>query len=264
MKVSHFRDLLQILYILVLLVLSILWLIPESIRWLYSVGKFEKAKKIIQLAAKINNSKLSDETIASLNDHKDEGKASLESKTEVQITRGPMVSIIQSKKMMFRLINCCYCYFTNALIFYGLSVRSIDLAGDKYINFMLAALMEIPGNLASHFVLKKISRKWALAVSMFCCGLFCVSSELLGDYNTTWRLVLFLLGKSTVSFSFTVLGVYVTEMFPTNCRMRMFNICKTCAGIGNIIAPQIPLLVRRMNIVIFSFFVISLHNNRLI
>lgn len=103
--------------------------------------------------------------------------------------------------------------------------------------------MEIPGNLASYFVLKKVSRKWALAVSMILCGIFCVTSELASDYSVTWRLVLFLLGKCTVSFSFTVLSVYVTEMFPTNCRMRLFNICKTCAGLGNIIAPQIPLLV---------------------
>lgn len=244
MNVSHFRALLHILYILVLLVLSCMWLVPESVRWLYSVGEFEKAKKIIQLAAKMNNSKLSDETMVSLMDNKEEGKPKVACKTQIPITKGPMLSVIQSKKMMFRLINCCYCYFTNALIFYGLSVRSIDLAGDKYINLMLAALMEIPGNLASHFVLKKVSRKWALAVSMICCGVFCVSSELSSDYSATCRLILFLLGKCSVSFSFTVLSVYVTEMFPTNCRMRLFNICKTCAGIGNIIAPQIPLMVR--------------------
>lgn len=247
MNVSHFRNLMHILYILVLLALTYMWLVPESARWLYCVGQHEKAKKIIELAAKINKSKLSDETMASLTEQKHEEKALLEDDAEVPATKGPMLSVIQSKKLMFRLVNCCYCYFTNALIFYGLSVRSIDLAGDKYINLMLAAFMEIPGNLATHFVLKKVSRKWALAVSMTFCGIFCVGSELFSEYNATWRLILFLLGKCTVSFSFTVISVYVTEMFPTNCRMRLFNICKTCAGIGNIIAPQIPLLVSDEN-----------------
>lgn len=251
MNVSKFRQLLQILYVLVLLALTYMWLVPESVRWLYSVGEYEKAKKIILMAAKINNSELSQETLASLDERKLEEK--VDAKSEVtKAKKGPMLSVLHSKKMMFRLINCCYCYFTNALIFYGLSVRSIDLAGDKYINFMLVALMEIPGNLASYFVLKRISRKWALAVSMILCGVFCVSSELSSEYSVTWRLVLFLLGKCTVSFSFTVLSVYVTEMFPTNCRMRLFNICKTCAGLGNAVAPQIPLLVRRR--ISFSLF----------
>lgn len=221
-----------------------MWLVPESVRWLYSVGECKKGLKIIELAAKINNSKLSDATLASLNDHKEKSLVLNNDESQVLITKGPMLSVILSRTMMFRLINCCYCYFTNALIFYGLSVRSTDLAGDKYINLMLVALMEIPGNLATHFVLKEISRKWALAVSMIFCGVFCMSSEYLSEYSDTWRLVLFLLGKCTVSFSFTVLSVYATEMFPTNCRMRLFNICKTCAGIGNIFAPQIPLLVR--------------------
>ncbi len=258
MNVSNFRDLLRILYILVLMTLSYLWLVPESVRWLYSVGEYQKAKQIIRLTAKVNNSQMSDQTIASLDDHKFEGKPLLDRKSEMKAAKGPMMSVIRSKILMLRLVNCCYCFFTNALIFYGLSVSATDLPGDKYINLMLAALMEIPGNLATHFVLKKISRKWALAVSMIFCGVFCVSSELLSDYNATWRLILFLLGKCTVSFSFTILSMYVTEMFPTNCRMRLFNICKTWAAIGNILAPQIPLLVSLLKlyflILRFNFF----------
>lgn len=254
MNVSHFRHLLRILYILVLLVLSYLWLVPESVRWLYTAGKYDKAKKIIRMAAKVNNSQISDRTLASLDEYESETKALLEGRSKVRGNRkGPMLAIIKSKTLLFRLINCCYCFFTNALIFYGLSVRSTDLAGDKYWNLLLAASMEIPGNVSSHFVLKKMSRKWALTVSMIVCGTFCVSSELLGDYSPTWRLVLFLLGKCSVSFSFTVLSVYITELFPTNCRMRMFNVCKTCGGIANIVAPQIPLLVR---IFLLEFFLL--------
>ncbi|KAJ6649965.1 Organic cation transporter 1 [Pseudolycoriella hygida] len=255
MNVSHFRKLLRILYILVLLVLSYFWLVPESVRWLYSVGRYEKAKKVAETAAKINRAKISNAAMNFLNEKRDEEKViSGNQVTNERSDKSPMLLILQSRKMMIRLINCCYCYLTNALIFYGLSVRSVDLAGDKYINLMLVAFMEIPGNLASQFVLKKVSRKWALAVSMILCGVFCVSSELLSNYDATWRLILFLLGKCSVSFSFTVLSVFVTEMFPTNCRMRLFNICKTCAGIGNIIAPQIPLLANLMPILPMFLF----------
>jgi hypothetical protein len=38
---------------------------------------------------------------------------------------------------------------TNAFVFYGLSLNSINLSGNIFLNFVLGCLIEIPGNTIS-------------------------------------------------------------------------------------------------------------------
>ena len=53
------------------------------------------------------------------------------------------------------VFNCCFvndlmttcsnnCRFANSLVYYGLSLSTSSLAGDKYLNFLLSGLMEVP------------------------------------------------------------------------------------------------------------------------
>lgn len=249
MNVQSFRTLLQISYAPLLLVISYFWLIPESVRWLICVGRKQEAVAVILRAAKTNSVQLSDnvlDMIKGINcDSTKEQKCSSsdESKNIVNEKTQSFLDVLRSKTLLTRLINCSFCWITNALVYYGLSLNSVNLAGSKYVNFMLVCAAEIPGYFITVIVMERAGRKWSLCGSMVICGLSCLASEYLPEDEPLIRLILFLIGKSAISVSFTVLYVYTAELYPTSLRSSLMCVCSMIGRIGSIAAPQTPLLI---------------------
>lgn len=52
-----------------------------------------------------------------------------------------------------------------------------------------------------------------------------------------------LLGKLFVSMVISSIYIYTTEMFPTLVRHRVLAFCCMCGRVGEMLAPQTPLLV---------------------
>lgn len=242
MFIIDFRILLRLLFGLVAFTLTFIGLVPESVRWLLTVGKYKEGVKILNKVTKLNRTKIPIDTWNTLTKHMKEGSL-LGGTAEPKNENGqyPLIKALKSKHLRFRLINCCYCYFTNALIYFGLSVCSASLPGNKHMNLLYAATVELPGNAATHYVLKRYGRKWSLTISMFACSVACIASELLSD--ASMKITFFLVGKFAVALSYTILNLYSIELFPTNLRQSMFNICMVFAGCGNIVAPLLPLSV---------------------
>ncbi len=248
MNVTHFRTLLQISYTPLLAVIFYFWLIPESVRWLAIKGRRDEATKIILGAAKVNSIKLSEKVLDMI-------KASKTTTEQKRITNQlensnyeshdqPFVAVFRSKTLLKRLLICSFCWITNALVYYGLSLNSVNLAGSKYVNFILVCAAEIPGYFITIFVMEKVGRKWSQCGSMIICGLSCLASEYLPEDEPFIRLTLFLVGKSAITVSFTVLYVYSAELYPTNLRSSLMSACSMIGRFGSIAAPQTPLLVR--------------------
>lgn len=251
MTVSNFRTLLQISYTPLLLVISYFWLIPESVRWLAIKGRRQEAAEIVLRAAKINSIKLSEHVLDMIKaTNSSDSMPAEKTPTTDQSNNGPtereqsFVDVFRSKILCTRLIICSFCWITNALVYYGLSLNSVNLAGSKYVNFMLVCAAEIPGYIITVMVMEKVGRKWCLCGSMVVCGLSCLGSEYLPADEPFIRLTLFLIGKSAISVSFTVLYVYSAELYPTNLRNSLMCTCSMIGRIGSIAAPQTPLLIR--------------------
>lgn len=63
----------------------------------------------------------------------------------------------------------CFLYLyriASTLIYYGLTINSADIAGNKYLNFALASFIEIPSCILYWLITEKMSRKMSLS-SMF-------------------------------------------------------------------------------------------------
>jgi len=78
---------------------------------------------------------------------------------------------------------------------------------------------------------------------------------LLTNHVTLWRnvvilldavilnVLLYLIGKFSITISFVILYMYTAEMFPTEIRHSLLGICSMFGRIGSMVAPQTPLLV---------------------
>lgn len=83
--------------------------------------------------------------------------------------------VLSSRILIFRGLILLVIWATNAFVFYGLSLNATSLSGNKYVNFILVCLIEIPGYTLSWLTMNKIGRRWALAASLLLCAFTCVA-----------------------------------------------------------------------------------------
>lgn len=253
MYALNFRLLVRIVYCPMLLVLLYFWFIPESLRWLWVNGRNKEAVDVVIKAAKTNKVKLSDETLnmiynyelsqsnttlASSNDETYQKNSTQGSEKSQEIRK-----LLRSRILLLRIANCFLVWISCALIYYGLSLNAVTLAGNKYLNFMLVCTAEIPGYIVTNLISGRFGRKWSLCSSLIVCGISCIGSQYMPIEQSFARLALFLLGKAAITVSFTVLYVFTSEMFPTSLRNSLILVCSTVGRIGSMSAPQTPLLV---------------------
>jgi len=91
--------------------------------------------------------------------------------------RKPIVQVLHSSVILIRLLVCSFCWLTNTFVYYGLSLNSVSFAGDKYINFMLVAVVEIPGYCLTWLLTDYIGRKPTLSGSFLLSGAFCLAIQ---------------------------------------------------------------------------------------
>lgn len=231
----NWRTLLLITYTPSLILLSYFWILPESVRWLLSVGKEERAKNILRRAARVNKRKLSESALDKL------VIANQEKLKHSEESKFPIGEAFRNFK--WRIANCSLCWIVHVLVYYGLSLNVVLLDGDKYNNFAYIALVEIPGFFLPLLIMDRFGRRFSLCGLMLLSGFCCIATIFAGEAQPVLQLVLFLIGKLTITASFQVLYFFASEIFPTNVRNSLLSFCSMMGRFGSMIAPQTPLLV---------------------
>ncbi|XP_065361290.1 organic cation transporter protein [Calliphora vicina] len=231
---QNWRTLLRVLYIPAALHIFFLILLPESVRWLLSQGREEQAVAVLKKAAHINRKVLPESSLTNLvNSNKIKLEMANESSYPIWLA---------TKTFFWRIANCSLCWFTHTLVALGLSLNSVNLGGNKYKNFMLNGLVQVPGLILPLFIMNTIGRRFSLCGSMLICALCMIATILFGKDGNSIELILFLIGKFAITCSFQVLYFFTSEIFPTNVRNSLLSLCSMIGRIGSMLAPQTPLL----------------------
>ncbi|KAI5651511.1 sugar transporter domain-containing protein [Phthorimaea operculella] len=246
---QSWRTLLKCIYTPAVLVFSYLWLLNESVRWLLSKGRNHEAAAILKKAAKMNDVELSEELLAPLYElekkaisDSDEKKKEL-AQVEVQ-EKEPSIylRVIKSSIIRKRVFVCSFLWITCTFVYYGLSINSVSLAGNKYVNFMLVAFVEIPANFVCLLVLDRFGRKKTLVITYVLSACLCISLSFLPKDQKWWSLALYLSGKFSITVAYSSVYIYVSEVFPTNVRQSLLAVCSSLGRVGSTLAPLTPLL----------------------
>lgn len=240
------RALLRVVYGPGLLAIFLPLLLPESVRWLLSKGKHDEVEKIYRKMAGMNGLKVTDEAIdmfKELNVPKDETKSELVISDE----RKPIVQVLRSSVILSRLLVCSFCWLTNTFVYYGLSLNSVSFAGDKYINFVLVAVVEIPAYCLAWVLNDYVGRKPTLSGAFLLSGTFCLAIQFVPAGAWSYGpLLLYMAGKLCITIAFATVYVYTAELFPTTLRHSLLGICSMTGRVGSILSPQTPLLAQIM------------------
>ncbi|KAK3925749.1 Organic cation transporter-like protein [Frankliniella fusca] len=259
--VFDWRWMLRSIYVPGFLCLLLLWPTPESVRWLASKGRYAEADSIIRKVAKFNrvtiNEALEDRVDLVQVKAEDTGKQSevekgllrkisREEKQKSSQGEGSTISNLlatfKSSRLLLRFMNCSYCWMANTFVYYGLSLNSVSMGGNDYLNFILVTLIELPALLVQLWLMGLFGRRACLSSTMIVAGACCVSFLAIPENHIYIRLATFLIGKFAITISFAVVYVYTAELFPTNVRHSLLGYCSMFGRIGSMSAPQTALL----------------------
>ncbi|XP_047030714.1 solute carrier family 22 member 1-like [Helicoverpa zea] len=234
--VPYWRNFLRVIYAPTLLILTYSFFLDESIRWLYSKGKKERAVQLIRKIARRNGVEVDNMMLDRLDYTEEDTKSNVSDKKLLMKT-------FKSRIMMQRFLVCMVWWFTITLINYGMMISAVHIAGNKYVNFSLLMLMDIPANVLYWLALSKYKRRLPLLVSFFVGGLFCISQPFLPKGYAWLGLTLFMAFEMLATFSYNIVYMYTSELFPTYTRNSMHAICSAVGRVGSLVAPQTPLLM---------------------
>lgn len=105
--------------------------------------------------------------------------AKLEDKVE---QTSPWRSLLRSRVLVIRFIVCCWCWIATTFVYYGLTINSVSLSGNKHVNFALNMSMEIAASLLIMMALERIGRKMCIFLAFLLCGVACVSPFFICKY----------------------------------------------------------------------------------
>lgn len=163
--VPTWRTLTQVIYAPQLLVVAYFWILSESVRWLMSRGRYEEAESILKKVAKMNNKELSEKSLQALRD-----TAEAEKNAEKPKEPWLVVLVLRSKIILLRSCVSPIWWITNTLVYYGMSINAVNLSGNRYLNYVYVALVEIPRYWTAILLLDRIGRKPVLICAYFLCA----------------------------------------------------------------------------------------------
>ncbi|XP_030837665.1 organic cation transporter protein-like [Strongylocentrotus purpuratus] len=249
------------------------WLIHESVRWLLSRGRTSDAQKVVEKIAEFNNlghvpvltnsdddfamkketyKKKSTEGMSNGESEKGEADMAVNHVRKSTSTSSltTVFGLFRKKRLFLNSVNMFCQWLMCSLVYYGLSLNSSELAGDKYLNFFLLGLVEIPAYTLIMYTLVKWGRRPTLVVSNFVAAVACIITAYVPETSADGTnlqpvIVSFaMIGKLGITCSFGTVFVYGTEIFPTSIRNVGFGLCSFWSRVGGVMAPFVIYLNR--------------------
>lgn len=230
------RFLLQIIYALHASILLPHWLLmDESPRWLWAQGRARESVAIVEKALKFNNSSETVDT-SLLVSH---CKATCAKYTDEH--SAGTTDLLKTPKMLQKTLIICGCWFTNAVVYYGLSLNSGKLNGNPYFIMFLMGVVELPSYVIIMYFLDRVGHRALISTMMMLGGIAClvIVGMPQGATSTTG---IVMVGKLFISGSYSIIYKYSAELFPTVVRSSGVGLGSMCASVSGALTPLINLL----------------------
>ncbi|CAO1305326.1 unnamed protein product [Diamesa hyperborea] len=210
------------------LLLSYFWLVPESPRWLFTVGRIDESVAILEKAAKRNG--LPHENIKS-------NLAEVNSSRSANDSRGNILDLFRTKNMRVKTVCMTFNWFVCGMGFFGVAQYIGEAGGDIFKNVAMSAVLELPGTVVCVFLLKYWGRKKTLMASNLLTGVAMLTIAIVPPENTDMIVVLASIGIVGMCISFPTVYLYGGELFPTVIRNIGIGTASMVARVGSMIAP---------------------------
>ncbi|ALC47004.1 Orct2 [Drosophila busckii] len=215
-------------------------IIPESVRWLLSKGRQERAIEIIQNAARFNRVEITDEA---LRDLLDEGvSCKQDPKLQQQAVENKPASVwdlLHYPNLRRKTLVIFYDWLACTGVYYGISWSTKNLAGDVLTNFVISGAVEIPAYIFLLLTLNRWGRRFILCSCMLLCGVTLLLTSIVPEHMSWLILTLVMVGKLAITGSYGTVYLFSSEQFPTVVRNVGMGAASMVSRLTGILTPYI-------------------------
>ncbi|XP_063362771.1 solute carrier family 22 member 3-like [Cydia amplana] len=229
----YWRHLILILYVPEFIFIIYIWIAPESVRWLMSKGRYDEALKILKKVAEVNGKTLSEKTLKEFSEVKVETK-------EIASEPWLVCLIFKHKAVLLRCLITPIWWLTSILMYYGLTIASVGISGNKYLNYTTSVAVQVPGYWAAVLLMDRIGRKALVSTGFLISGACQIAFIFIPEGNYWLSLSVYLIGKMFIAGVTTSLYVYTAELYPTRHRTSLLAFSSMIGRVGGILAPLMP------------------------
>lgn len=211
-----------------ILLISYVWLIPESPRWLLTVGRVQESADVLKKAAECNRrptETILDDLVAFRQDISDPK------------SKGNILDLLRTPNMRLKTLvmwfNWCVC----GLCFYGVSQYAGQIDGDIFFNVGLSAILEVPVLLVCIYTVRRFGRKKSIIFGNCFAGIGMLLISFVPPDSSVIILICASCGIIGINLSFPALYLYSGEIFPTVVRNIGMGSSSMAARVGTMLAP---------------------------
>ncbi|KAL1452838.1 hypothetical protein WDU94_007028 [Cyamophila willieti] len=192
----------------------ILYIVPESAKWLVSVNRVDDAVIILKRIAKINNKQVDPKLYDKL-------KGSCHPEIFKEKEKGHVRSVydlFQARRLRKIIFLLIVTWMAISLLYNGLDHQASKLGLDLFVMFSITSMTKLPADLLLTFTLDKWGRRWYAFGSMVLSGIF---SILIGSFGSKkLRHGFSIVSRFMINISYDVGLQYSAEILPTVVRAQ--------------------------------------------
>ncbi|XP_005351879.1 solute carrier family 22 member 12 isoform X1 [Microtus ochrogaster] len=213
------------------------WWLPESARWLLTVGKLDQGLQELQRVAAINKKKAEGDTLTI-----EVLRSAMQEEASGDQTRARLGTLLHTPGLRLRTFISMLCWFAFGFTFYGLALNLQGLGSNIFLLQVLVGVVDFPVKIGSLLLLDRLGRRLCQASSLVLPGLSILANILVPHEMGVLRSSLAVLGLGSLGAAFTCATILSSELFPTVLRMTAVGLGQVAARGGAILGPLVPLL----------------------
>jgi len=210
--------------------------LPESVRWLVKVGRYQEARAIVEAAEKESG-------VRSARDVK-VSSGSTSSVAEKRMTAAEQFLALWSKEYWRRSLGVWILWFAMVFSFYGLytwlpsfMVRQGLGMAKGFATVMAMNIAQIPGIWFASYFVDRIGRRRTIGIFMVLSAFFAIvfsfCSTAIQFAAVGFCLMFFLEG------AFCMMHIFTTEQYPTQMRATGYGFGSAFGRVGGVVAPMV-------------------------
>ncbi|XP_074657470.1 organic cation transporter protein-like [Tubulanus polymorphus] len=271
--VRDWRYLQLVISIPAFLVLLGIWFFPESVPWLIAHGKTDEAEKVIEKAVKGTKIKipipgsllemevperpslrrlsleLKNKSVTQMRNLKRRLSDPRRSSTQAPPAPPPeekaetLLDVIKHPRLRWYSLIMCLMWLNSSMAYYGISLSATTLVGNRYLNFGLVGVVEIPAYCFTIAAATKIGRRIPSCFVQVGGGVALIIvafiPKTLADGTSLAPLIVTvtMVGMFFEASAFSLAFLYGQEIYPTSTRNSGLGLSSMWARAGGMLAP---------------------------